>query len=80
MKKMFGLIMLITSLIVVAPRVSEAQIYMGKTSAIVAYDGFEGIQGFYKDCIKVMDMGFVPYTAPTHLPGATYIFFYKVKQ
>ena len=61
-KKVFGLIMLIVSLIVVAPQVSEAQIYMGKDSAVVRWSYSD--TAFFQECIKVMDMGFAPYSTP----------------
>lgn len=59
MRKIFGLLFLIVCSIILIPHPSEAKIYMGKNNAIVVLD--IGWDAFYKECLQVMDMGFIPY-------------------
>lgn len=79
MRKIIGLLILI-SLFVIVPQQAEARIFMGKDSAIVCFTDIS-IDANLRECLKVMDLGFAPYGAPSYgSTGYVYIFFHRIKQ
>lgn len=80
MRKILGLLFLIVCSIILIPQPSEAKIYMSKDNAIVAlvYDRWDT---FYKECLQVMDMGFIPYQSSSAKDrySEVYILFHRAK-
>jgi hypothetical protein len=85
MRKIFGLLFLVVCSIILVPQSSEAKIYMGKNNAIVVLGsdnlGSDRWDAFYKECLQVMDMGFIPYQSSSAKDSYSevYILFHRAK-